>query len=301
VKCNNWITQSFKIGRGIRQGCPCSALLFILAVEIMAEKIRGNDNIKGIKLPDNENTEAKISQLADDATIFLGNTNSVLLAIDEIIRFGKIAGTKLNEKKTIGMWLGKLSGSVKKIGNITWTTDTVKALGVYFGHDIKKRQKLNWDKKLEDLEKCLRTWKSRELTLLGRILIVKTFAVSKLIYLSSTCVCPHMVLKKINKIIFRFIWKNKPDKVKRDTIIASKLNGGLKMVDYILKDKALKVRMLQRLLDSNKGKWKILPNYYLDSLGQNKLLLYVQKIPSDYMPKMCIPQYYKQFITSLHE
>ena len=111
--------------RGIRQGCPLSALLFILAVEIMAEKIRKNVCIKGINPPDSHNTETKITQLADDATLLLKNKKSILFAIDEIEKFGDVAGTKLITKKTIGMWLGKLNGSTDVVGNITWTTDPV--------------------------------------------------------------------------------------------------------------------------------------------------------------------------------
>ena len=49
VLVNGWRTKHFKLGRGIRQGCPLSALLFVLAVEIMADRIRKNDRIKGIR------------------------------------------------------------------------------------------------------------------------------------------------------------------------------------------------------------------------------------------------------------
>ena len=47
---NGWVLNSFTITRGIRQGCPISALLFILSAEIMAENIRNNKNIRGIKI-----------------------------------------------------------------------------------------------------------------------------------------------------------------------------------------------------------------------------------------------------------
>ena len=43
VFINGWISEMFQIKRGIRQGCPLSALLFILAAEFMANRVREND------------------------------------------------------------------------------------------------------------------------------------------------------------------------------------------------------------------------------------------------------------------
>ena len=57
----------FQLGRSVRQGCPLAAFLFVLTVELMAIAIRSNKNIKGIKI---EDTEIKLSQLADDTTCF---------------------------------------------------------------------------------------------------------------------------------------------------------------------------------------------------------------------------------------
>ena len=45
VTNNGYYSQFFNITRGIRQGCPISALLFILVVEIMAIHIRNDKNI----------------------------------------------------------------------------------------------------------------------------------------------------------------------------------------------------------------------------------------------------------------
>ena len=52
IKCNNWISAPFCVSRGIRQGCPVSALLFILVAEIMSLATRQRKDVKGIILPD---------------------------------------------------------------------------------------------------------------------------------------------------------------------------------------------------------------------------------------------------------
>ena len=46
---NGWVSAPFKVFRGIRQGCPASALIFVLAVEIMAIKLRETKHIRGIE------------------------------------------------------------------------------------------------------------------------------------------------------------------------------------------------------------------------------------------------------------
>ena len=85
--------------RGIRQGCPISALLFVLEVEILAIMIRNSDDVLGIKL---NNIEHKIVQYTDGATIILNDIQSIEQAFALINHFSLHAGPTLNIKKTKG-------------------------------------------------------------------------------------------------------------------------------------------------------------------------------------------------------
>jgi hypothetical protein len=68
VMVNKFHTDSFRIGRGVRQGCPLSPLLFTIAIEPLAELIRADERLKGIKLG---NRLIKVILYADDITVWV--------------------------------------------------------------------------------------------------------------------------------------------------------------------------------------------------------------------------------------
>ena len=77
VKNNGWVSKSYSMSRGMRQGCPVSCLNFILVAEVLGLLIRQSKNVKGIKVGKNEH---KIIQYADDATICVSDCDSVVEA-----------------------------------------------------------------------------------------------------------------------------------------------------------------------------------------------------------------------------
>ncbi len=82
---NNGSTGNyFKLERGVRQGCPLSVYLFILAIEVLANKIRNDPDIKGIKI---DNKELKIRLLADDITLILKDLLSLEYSIKPLNSF----------------------------------------------------------------------------------------------------------------------------------------------------------------------------------------------------------------------
>ena len=66
----------------------------------------------------------------------------------------------------------------------------------------------NWITKIEQMQKLLDSWRTRNLTLQGRILIIKTLAISKLVYSSSLLPLPDGIVKSVNKLLFKFLWGN---------------------------------------------------------------------------------------------
>ena len=99
VKNNGDLSKTCSMEKWIRQGCPASAIIFILVAEVMACKIRENNNIKGFKTND-MNEDIKIVQHADDTTLPLADIKSVENAVKIIKEFGLMSGMKLNIDKT---------------------------------------------------------------------------------------------------------------------------------------------------------------------------------------------------------
>ena len=63
-----------------------------------------------------------------------------------------------------------------------WTSESAKTLGIIFSNDKTKLIKNNLLPKLNDFVNCLKRWNHRILSLIGKVTVVKTFALPKLIY-----------------------------------------------------------------------------------------------------------------------
>ena len=75
-------------------------------------------------------------------------------------------------------------------------------------------------------------WRHRKLTLIGKIVVIISYALPKLIYpLTSLPNPPQETFKRIEKLIYYFIWDGKPDKIKREISTSDYDKGGLRMID----------------------------------------------------------------------
>ena len=88
---NGFSTAPFAVERGVRQGDPLSAYLFIMVLEILCISIRGSKDIQGINV---DTEEIKLELFADDLTGFLRNDHSLKKFMELVETFGECSGLR---------------------------------------------------------------------------------------------------------------------------------------------------------------------------------------------------------------
>ena len=211
----------------MRQGDPLSPYLFVVAVETLALAIHQNPQIIGIKIG---GKETKLLQYADDTTAVLSDIDSAQALFNLLEVFKNIAGLVINSFKTEGMWIGSSRDKTSKPFGIKWPDEPIKAFGVYYSYDIKLLHEKKIIERLDNVNKLINIWSSRGLSIYGKVTIIKSLIIPKFVYISSLLPVPKEIVKELNQMIFKFLWKG-TDKVTRLSTINEFENGGLKMID----------------------------------------------------------------------
>ena len=268
---NGFSTQPFAVERGVRQGDPLSAYLFIIVLETLCISVRSSKGICGIKV---DKEELRLSLFADDLTGFLKDNLSLVNFLKLIEDYGFCSGLKINHDKSEIMLLGNCSSTLQQDNSVSCNLKikkVVKILGVYFTYDLRAKQKLNVDDLISSIQQKLRIWRWRDLTIIGRIQIVKTFIIPTFLYRASLISVNREFVKDVNKIILDFIWKGK-DKIKRAALISDIEDGGLKAphLDSIIETQ--RILCCKKLASDQPSNWKKILLHYLEPVG-GKLIL----------------------------
>ena len=108
-----------------------------------------------------------------------------------------------------------------------------------------------------------------------------------MVYVMSSMASSEKSLKKVNDLLFKFFWDNKGDKIKRTEMIADYKNGGLKMLDIIEFNKALKITwILKYISDDCQSKWKCFFDFHLSKLGGK--LFFTSNLARKDAKKLCL-------------
>ena len=153
--------------------------------------VRKNKEIKGISI---NGKEYKLSQYADDTQLILDGTEKSLKAALKILKqFYIMSGLKINVDKTRALWIGSSCGSLETLCEefaLDWSKDPLNILGVTFSPLVFNIWVLNSQEILLKIKNIRNHWSKRKLTLLGRITIIKSLAVSKFVHLFISLTAP---------------------------------------------------------------------------------------------------------------
>ena len=173
-----------------------------------------------------------------------------------------MSGLELNADKTEIMRLGD---DVEKDYHTEYLSKTfivrsipkVKINGISFQRNLDAMEQDNVDNICDKIDKQLKLWSRRSLSTLGKILIVKTFGISQIIFAMQSIVLSPANFKRLNALLYKFIWNRHysaskaPERIKRSISNLPMNFGGLGMLDIEALDESLKLRALGRLFNTS--------------------------------------------------
>ena len=266
ILINQKIVPGFVVKRGVKQGDALSCILFIMCMEPLLRNLERNQDIIPVSSLNLGNNLPKVYAYADDVNIVTINSdNSVQAIFNEYERLSKASGLELNANKTelirfkSGGVRRQLAFNVRYLNNThrIETKNEIKINGILVQQDLDRMRTSN----IENVERRIvdhcKQWSRRRLCILGKILIVKTFGISQIVYLMQTIKLEECDFKRLNSVLYKFIWNSHfeaakaPERLSRDIINTSIKLGGFGMLDIKELDAGIKLRALGRLYSTD--------------------------------------------------
>ena len=172
---------------------------------------------------------------ADDVTGLVADVESTKLFFTIGKIFGQYSGFVLNMSKTEALWIGENpSCELNSIG-VSCHKQAIKILGVFISNNMDLAIDLNLKERIISIRSVINNWKRRNLTLIGKIVVLETFIILQFQYVLSAIHIPEKYIKEINDIMFSFLWNGKKAKIKKSILCQPRSNGGLSAPDLNLK------------------------------------------------------------------
>ena len=171
--------------------------MYVLVAETLAVNIRCNPRIPGLCLPSVPLVVSPVHQYADDTTLILSTDDSIKAVFDIYSLFEKASGSRLNQSKSKGLWLGSWVGRADPPVALDWSPSKLKILGIYVG--LGNLEEDNWGPRICAVEKTLLSWRQRNLSLRGKALVINALALSRIWYVASVVHMPPWVLRMLKR------------------------------------------------------------------------------------------------------
>ena len=230
VQVNGRRSEVFAIERSVRQGCPLSPLLYVLALEPLLRRLRDEGTSPALRgIPFVSSLAARVSAFADDITVFVSRRLDIKAVKKAVSEYERIAGAKVNFDKSEGLRLGAWRGSDTLPGPFRWSDGPVRILGVWFGPDLQLER--NWSEVQTKVNAQVATWLSRRLSLKGRAEACAVYVFPLILYRLAVLPLPKARRLALQQSLSRLLWRGARPMVRRQVCIQRTRNGGLGMPD----------------------------------------------------------------------
>ena len=270
VSFNGWRTSLFPVLSGVPQGSPVSPLLYVIAAQPMASRLRQLQTqgwIRGISLPDG--TCAPVChQHADDTTLHVSTVGDVRVALAQGVEvFAAASGAALQPAKCKGLLLGGAPVPPAAETPIRFLArgEHVRHLGILLGTDPEDCREVMFEAIIHRIRGRIAHWSTQQLTLLGRVYVAKQVLASML-YHHGTYVMPlprHQ--RELERLLVGFVGKgtlvagaSTSLRPRREIYSAPWGVGGLRMADVGAQLQALQAKVVARMLQPERHPWKTL-------------------------------------------
>lgn len=211
VLWNGEALDEFHPSRGIRQGDPLSPYLFVLCIEKLFQMISCAVDQSLWKPIQVSRGGPKISYLAfaDDVLLFAEASEGQISLIKQILNmFCRSSGQKVSEEKTRIFFSQNVDRQLKQaicnISEFQVTNDLGKYLGVPILHSRVNRRSFQFI--LDKVDQRLSNWKTKNLSLAGKLTLTKSVLQSMPTYVMQTAYIPRFICDEIDKKCRSFLW-----------------------------------------------------------------------------------------------
>ena len=190
---NGFLSKENRTEKGVRQGCPLSALLFIIFLEPLLNILRSNDW-------EAEPTDRRIISYADDVSVFVNKKDLVsLFAVIE--KFCRGTQFRVNKDKSAVLTSASIEGYK--------CTNVIKVLGFFIGteEEAELRNRIKIEADIRNARRLLNRHASLR-GLRGKALIMGSFVVPKVLYVVRHMKQTLSIQKRFDQFSMDAIWGN---------------------------------------------------------------------------------------------
>ncbi|CAL1404640.1 unnamed protein product [Linum trigynum] len=282
VLWNGNCTEEFKPTRGLRQGCPLSPYLFTLCMERLNHNIKKCVEVGDWKQICLSKNGPQLTHLffADDLVLLaeadVRQARTVMGCLDQ---FCSASGEKASKEKSRVYFSRNTKDSTKNrlssIMGIPRTTNLGKYLGVPVIHGRITKETYKYI--LENIDRRLANWKTKSLSLAGRVTLATSVLNALPNYVMQTAVLPCHVCDIIDKKIRGFVWGRESGKAKThlvtwESICKPKEEGGLGLRSARALNLAYLMKLGWQFLNNEEDLWvRVLHGKYVEHNGDGSV------------------------------